>query len=573
MFSLSDRDLGITHMVQYRIETGNGPPIRQQPRRTSQSRAVKTLWSQWDRLLFRNGVLCRKWENDVGDQITNQVVLPDTLRQTASEAHHSHTTASHRVVRKTTSALQSRYYWPGLTSAVHRLVASCHVCGSKKTWGKKRRSPLKQYVVGALMERIAIDILGPLPETPRKNKFVLVVSDYFTKWTESYPILNQEAATVAEKLVSEFICRFGAPRELHSDQGTSFESMVFAEICKLLDIEKTRTTPLHPQSDERVERFNRTLVEMFRGKIKEDQKDWDLQLPACMMAYRGAVHESTGATPNLLMLGRELEVPLDVMTEAPFDAPPLKTDYAQAVQKRLASAHDLARRHLNKAAIRQKRNYDKRLAGRPFTVGDCVWLHNVRRKKGRTAKLDCPWKGPYLVISVLFDVVCRIQKSKKAKPKVVHSDRLKPYLGPPLERWIPRRQTQLSKPREEEREASDVDSPVFVENGQSAPINEREGVELVEAESTVGEEDDVTPRPQNADCIGEDNSDQPDNVREPDPRAESSTSSVDCHNLEDVSSETVELPVQVIPETDSNVRGRPSRQRRPPSRYGTWVDG
>ena len=65
------------------------------------SRAVKTLWSQWDRLLFRNGVLCRKWENDVGDQITNQIVLPDTLRQTALEAHHSHTTASHRGVRKT----------------------------------------------------------------------------------------------------------------------------------------------------------------------------------------------------------------------------------------------------------------------------------------------------------------------------------------------------------------------------------------------------------------------------------------------------------------------------------------
>ena len=95
-----------------------------------------------------------------------------------------------------------------------------------------------------------------------------------------------------------------------------------------------------------------------------------------MMAYRGAVHESTGVSPNLLMLGRELEVPLDVITEAPPDAPPLKTDYAQASQKR---------RHLNKAAICQ--NYDKRLAGRPLAIGDSVWLHNGRRKKGRNAKL------------------------------------------------------------------------------------------------------------------------------------------------------------------------------------------
>ena len=95
---------------------------------------------------------------------------------------------------------------------------------------------------------------------------------------ESYAIPYQEATTVAEKLVSEFVCRFGVPRELRSDQGTNFESKVMAEVCKLLDIEKTRTTPLHPQSDGQVERFNKALVEMLRGKLSEDQKDWDLQL-------------------------------------------------------------------------------------------------------------------------------------------------------------------------------------------------------------------------------------------------------------------------------------------------------
>ena len=155
---------------------------------------------------------------------------------------------------------------------------------------------------------------------------------------------------------------------------------MFAEVCRLLDIEKTCTTPLHPQSDGQVERFNRTLTEMFRGKIQQDQTDWYLQLPTCIMAYRGAVHESTGVSPNLLMLGRELEVPLDVIIERPPDGSPLRTDYAQAVQKRLASAYDLARRHLNKAAVRQKRKYEKRLSGRPFVIGDSVWLLNFWRK-------------------------------------------------------------------------------------------------------------------------------------------------------------------------------------------------
>ena len=185
--------------------------------------------------------------------------------------HHNHTTASHRGVNKTLASMKARYYWLGLTSHVKKWVRICHECGAKKRWGKKRRSPLQQYIVGSSMERLAMDILGPLPLTPRGNRYVLVVADYFTTWTESYAIPNQESATVAEKLVSEFVCRFGVPHELHSDQGTNFESKVMAEVCKLLDIEKNRTSSLHLHSDGQVERYNRTLIEMLRGKLQENQ--------------------------------------------------------------------------------------------------------------------------------------------------------------------------------------------------------------------------------------------------------------------------------------------------------------
>ena len=185
------------------------------------------------------------------------------------------------------------------------------------------------------------------------------------------------------------------------------------------------------------------------------------------------------------MLGRELEVPLDAISERPPDALQLPTDYAQAVQKRLISVHDLARHHWKTTAVRQKRNYDKRLADRPFVIG--VWLHNVRRKKGRNAKFDCPLEGPYLVLSVLPDMVYRIRKRGKANPRSLSLDRLKPYLGPPLEICIPKRQTQLSSLREEGRETSDVDSSVFVHDGQSAAVKERQRLELDETESRAGD--------------------------------------------------------------------------------------
>ena len=160
------------------------------------------------------------------------------------------------------------------------------------------------------MERIAIDVLGPLPETDNGNKYLLIAMDYFTKWPEAYPLPNQEATTVV--LVGEFFSRMGIPLEIHSDQGRNFESNVFHEICKLLHIKKTRTTPLHPQSDGMVERLNRTIEAQLAIFVSENQRDWDIYVPLLLMAYRSAVHKTTKCTPAELMFGRNLRLPIDL---------------------------------------------------------------------------------------------------------------------------------------------------------------------------------------------------------------------------------------------------------------------
>ena len=105
-----------------------------------------------------------------------------------------------------------------------------------------------------------MDIVGPLPKTKEGNVYLLVMTDHFSKWAEAYPIPNQEAITVAQKLVDEFLCRFSTPEQLHADQGHQFEAGVISEVCKILRIKKTRTTPYHPQGDGLVERLNRTLA-------------------------------------------------------------------------------------------------------------------------------------------------------------------------------------------------------------------------------------------------------------------------------------------------------------------------
>ena len=95
---------------------------------------------------------------------------------------------------------------------------------------RKIVAPLKTVNVGTPMEWIAIDVLGPLPMTEAGSKYIIIIADYFTKWVEVFPLPNQEAITVADKLVNEVICRFVVPLMIHSDQGQIFESALFAEV-------------------------------------------------------------------------------------------------------------------------------------------------------------------------------------------------------------------------------------------------------------------------------------------------------------------------------------------------------
>ena len=105
--------------------------------------------------------------------------------------------------------------------------------------------------------------LGPLPQSERGSKYILVIGDYFNKWLEAFAIPNMEAVTVAEAFVFQFVSRFGVPDFLHTDQGRNFESALLKAVCTLLGVSKTRISPYDPKSDGLIERFNRTLLSLL----------------------------------------------------------------------------------------------------------------------------------------------------------------------------------------------------------------------------------------------------------------------------------------------------------------------
>ena len=407
------------------------------------SRAAKYYFGLWDQIELRDGVLCKRWESDDGSLLKWKVLIADKYIDTVLHELHSTPTGGHQGVNKTTARIKERFIWYGMTADIRSWIRQCDTCSVRKPPAKKHRAELKQFQPGEPMQIVAMDILGPLPDSTNGNRYILVIGEYFTKWVEAYAIPDQETETISRCLVDEFVCRFGVPHQLHSDQGRNFEARIIKDICNLLGTEKTRTTPYHPSSDGFVERFNRTMMEMVSKLIEPSRRqgDWDEKLQLVMLAYRSTPQTSTGESPHMLMLGREANMPIDVTMEKPLpdEYDNVTTDYVRNLRNNLSIAYERARKHLKQSAMRQKSHYDKGARGKKVEKGDFVWLSKKATKRGLSPKLDTRWEGPYLVVKKLSDVVYRIQRNgPRGILKVVHYDRLKVYQGKPLTSWIDR---------------------------------------------------------------------------------------------------------------------------------------
>jgi hypothetical protein len=186
---------------------------------------------------------------------------------------------------------------------------------------------MHQYSVWAPFERITFDIAGPFPASERRNRYLLIAMDCFTKWLEAYAIPNQEASTVANVPVTNYFCHFRVPRELHSNQGWNFESQLMQEVLQHLEISITWTNPLHLQSDGE------------RRVVSAHQRDWDNRLPTFLLAYRTSIHETTGSMPAGMVFGKELHLPCDLLFWAPPNKDQYMTDYEVDIMDQLHDIH------------------------------------------------------------------------------------------------------------------------------------------------------------------------------------------------------------------------------------------
>ena len=226
----------------------------------------------------------------------------------------------------------------------------------------------------ALFERIAIDAVGPLPQSRRGHQYILVLCDYATRYPEAMALRKVDAGSVADQLIQLF-ARVGIPREILSDQGTNFMSQLLKELYNLLNIRPIRTSPYHPQTDGLVERFNKTLKSLLRKLINKEGRDWDQLLPYVLFAYREVPQSTTGFSPFELLYGREVRGPLDILKEewvAEKRSDESVVSHILAIRERMEEMTDIVKDNVKEAQQQQKTWYDKTARERELKPGEEV---------------------------------------------------------------------------------------------------------------------------------------------------------------------------------------------------------
>lgn len=387
---------------------GEAPPAA----RLKHSRRFNKLLKHWEDIsVSPNGICYIKMEH----LRVPVLIVPHTRRQDVFHLFHSIPTAGHLGREKTLYAVMQQFYWPGMTSDIARWIQLCLDCCRSKTSNVSKVLPLHDSEAPSVpFQRVHIDVNSMPIYTQAGNHKVLVITDALTKWVEAYAMPNERAVTVAECVV-DFVARHGCPLEIHTDQGTNFESKLFQRLCDEFGINRTHTTSHHPQGNSPAENFNRTLNAMLRPFITQYNNNWDRLLPQVVMAYRCAKHDSIGMSPFEALYNRKPILPGSLVL-GPEHLPGTSTGFCQP---EVVELWRQLRSRILTAKAKQNYQHNKHATAKDFVVGDLVLVRNFAAHK-----LAPRYQGVYTVINSEGKGVYRLQDDLGTE-RVLNAEHLK----------------------------------------------------------------------------------------------------------------------------------------------------
>ena len=346
---------------------------------------------------MENGTVYRRKQK--AGRTHKQLVVPQSYRRSILRAAHDSLSAGHLGITPTKKRILPRFTWPGIFSDIARYVRTCDACQRRSP--KKPPIPLERMeIIEEPFKKVAVDIIGPLPMTAKKNRYVLTLVDYATRWPEAIPLKTITSEDVASALMGIFN-RLGIPDEILSDNGQQFTSKMMADLMNFLGTTQRTSTPYHPQANGLCERFNGTLKSMIEKVTQENPTDWDAVIPYLLFAYREVPQSSTGYAPFELMLGRKVRGPMDLIYDAcggQISSPQFAYayNYVHDLQETIKRTCADAQARREQKATTYKKYADRGSTLRSYAKGDSVLA--LLPTGGNSMMMS--YQGPYKIIQV-----------------------------------------------------------------------------------------------------------------------------------------------------------------------------
>ena len=348
------------------------------------------------KFFIEDELLFRRKKRKTGEKAA--LCVPLSMREFVLYHLHDDVMGGHLGVFKMLEKLRERFYFPKMEPFVRKYIASCQSCIFRKKERVKPAGLLKSIEVGRPFDLVAIDIW----ESPRRsaagNKYVIVCSDYLTRYVEVLALPVASAEAVADFLINTIVANYGPPGKLLTDRGKNFMSRLCNAVYDMTSIKKIWTTPYKPSTDGLVEKYNHTMAEMLSHYVSIGMHDWDKWLQVLKFAYNSSKSPSTGYSPFYLLRGYEPRLLLDLTLELPTFMDPKHRDDDLYLTNFLASMNDA--RECAKKAIAHSQELSAKYHNRKrrdikFMEGDLVLQYEHRSKK-----LTNRFTGPYRVSKV-----------------------------------------------------------------------------------------------------------------------------------------------------------------------------
>ena len=338
---------------------------------------------------------------------TDRILIPDDhmLKAEVFSWSHEHPSAGHFGQTATLERARLHFYYPGMGHSLKKLVKNCETCLQKMQQTNLKDTVHKPHRYGYPGEVLFLDLVGPMPETHDGMKYILTFQDGFSKYVCTSLIPCKEAAIVANRLIEDWICLFGVPTRIHTDQGKEFHNNLWTELCDRLQVKKTVTPPYNPQSNP-VERFHRTLNQILRLYMDRQDREWPKIIRVAVFAYNTKANSSTGVTPFEAWMGRRAKLPIDMVLPTPGYRYENEQEYINETLNRFHIMYRYIRKKNEQTIQRNATQYTG--ATCKYAVDDLVWAFTKRRLPGKPQKITLSWTGPYSVVSMPSDVLVDI---------------------------------------------------------------------------------------------------------------------------------------------------------------------